>query len=139
MGQAAYTTEGSLAEQVSYPSKKGDADRAAQCLEMVGLAYLAENWGIDRPSVWADHLSGGEAQRIGLARVLYHTQQFAFLDESTSALNVALEKQCLQAVRDQGITPISVSVRPTTREFHDELLTLGGPRDDGRWELKKCR
>lgn len=137
VGQAAYATEGSLLEQVAYPLQTADQDRVRECLAKVGLEYLTENWGLDEPCAWATRLSGGEMQRLGLARVLYHRQRFAFLDESTSALNVGLEQQCLQAVKEEGITPISVSVRPTSHGFHNQKLLLSGAQSGGKWELKK--
>jgi len=137
VGQTAYATEGPLLEQVAYPLQSADRDLVRECLAKVGLEYLTENWGLDEPCAWATRLSGGEMQRLGLARVLYHRQRFAFLDESTSALNVGLEQQCLQAVQEAGITPISVSVRPTSHGFHNQKLLLSGAQGGGKWELKK--
>jgi len=137
VGQAAYATEGTLQEQVIYPLQDGERKRAFECLQAVGLEYLAERFGMNGPSAWAEHLSGGEMQRLGLARVLYHRQSFAFLDESTSALNVALEQHCLEAIGRAGITPISISVRPTSHAFHDQLLTLAGTPEDGKWTITK--
>ncbi len=70
--------------------------------------------------------SSGEQQRLGLARLLYQRPTFALLDESTSAMDVALEEHCMRAVRAAGISCVSVGHRPTLIPFHTTVLTLDG-------------
>jgi putative ATP-binding cassette transporter len=70
--------------------------------------------------------SGGEQQRLGFARLLYQRPAFALLDESTSAMDVALEEHCMRAALAAGITCVSVGHRPSLRAFHACCLTLDG-------------
>jgi ABC-type uncharacterized transport system fused permease/ATPase subunit len=70
--------------------------------------------------------SGGEQQRLGFARLLYQRPMFALLDESTSAMDSALEEHCMRAATAAGITCVSVGHRPTLRAFHASCLTLDG-------------
>jgi putative ATP-binding cassette transporter len=70
--------------------------------------------------------SGGEQQRLGFARLLYQRPAFALLDESTSAMDVALEEHCMRAALAVGITCVSVGHRPSLRAFHACCLTLDG-------------
>jgi ABC-type uncharacterized transport system fused permease/ATPase subunit len=70
--------------------------------------------------------SGGEQQRLGFARLLYQRPAFALLDESTSAMDVALEEHCMRAALAAGIACVSVGHRPSLRPFHTSCLTLDG-------------
>lgn len=75
---------------------------------------------------WSETLSGGEQQRVGFARLLYHAPRFALLDESTSAMDVALERHVMEVCRSRGITCVSVGHRPTLKAFHEVHLYLDG-------------
>jgi len=133
-GQQPYATEGSLLEQVSYPLvAQANEKRALVALEAVGLEYLVGRYGLHTPSVWVEHLSGGEMQRLSVARLLFHGPTFAFLDEATNALDVALEQKCLGAASEAGVTSISVSQRETAWVFHKQLLCL----DNGTGKLSE--
>ena len=90
--QRPYLVNGSLRDQVMYPLP-GDSARDADVLEALSRVNLlklvrANPRGLDRaPHDWADVLSGGEKQRVGLARLYFHKPRYAVLDEATSAIN----------------------------------------------------
>ena len=98
--QRVYLPPGTLRDQVIYPHTKNYMMRKMRVgdnnlrvlLRKVHLEYLIEReGGFDVENDWNDVLSGGEKQRISLARMLYHKPVFAVLDDSTSAVSVDVE------------------------------------------------
>lgn len=95
-------------------------DDLAQHLERVQLSYLLQrDQGWDTVADWMDILSGGEKQRIAMARLFYHQPQFAILDECTSAVSVDVEGSMYQYCRDVGISLFTVSHRKSLWKHHD--------------------
>ena len=92
--QKPYLSLGTLRDQVIYPHSKQQMEHQGmddahlmELLNKVMLEYLVETRDDGWESVddWADVLSGGEKQRLAMARLFYHRPQFAILDECTSA------------------------------------------------------
>jgi putative ATP-binding cassette transporter len=135
--QKPYIPIGSLRAAVTYPAAANtysDED-IRKALVDVRLAGLAE--GLDREETWSQRLSGGEQQRIALARALLTRPDWLFLDESTSALDEKLEAELygILATRLPKTTIVSIGHRSTLAAFHTRRLDMtaeGGhftPRD----------
>lgn len=75
-------------------------------------------------------LSGGEKQRIGLARAFLHNAPFLLLDEPTSSLDSLNEAVILKALREaaKDRTVLLVSHRPSTMCIAGRTLSMAGGR-----------
>jgi putative ATP-binding cassette transporter len=124
--QKPYIPIGSLRDAVAYPgaaAEFGDeAIRAA--LADVGLDALADR--LDDRQNWSMQLSGGEQQRLAIARALLHRPDWLFLDEATAALDEAGERRLygLLEQRMPRATIVSIAHRPTVAAFHRRRFSL---------------
>lgn len=126
------------------PLPSDEAMRRALLAVKLGPLVDRVNGNLDAKSDWASVLSLGEQQRLAFARVLLAKPRLLLMDESTSALDTFNEKQVYNALRDAGITYVSVGHRPTLLSFHQRVLLLHGNEEgdgehgSGTWELKPC-
>lgn len=139
--QRPYMTLGTLRDQVIYPDSKEemrnkgyDDDQLLDILRKVQLENILEReGGWDTIQDWMDVLSGGEKQRMAMARLFYHKPQFAILDECTSAVSVDVEGMIYQHCRSVGITLFTVSHRKSLWRHHEYYLHMDGR---GKYEFK---
>ena len=70
------------------------------------------------------NLSGGQVQRLLLARALYRKPAILFLDEATSHLDVGMEGRVLHNISQLRITIVSVAHRPDVIERAQQIISL---------------
>lgn len=137
--QKPYMTLGTLRNQIIFPdtqSKMSD-EQLMDILDVVELRYLLDReHSLDSINDWQDVLSGGEKQRMALARLIYHRPQFAILDECTSAVAIDVEQRIYRYLsEDLGCTLLSVSHRvKQLAKFHHLILEFDG---NGSFEFKR--
>ena len=107
-----------FAMRVVGASNKEIRRRVPQVLELVGLA--------DREKRFPAELSGGETQRLMLARALYKDGPIIALDEPTAALDPIAENDIYQKYSSmtQGRTSLFISHRLASTRFCDRIIML---------------
>lgn len=128
IAQRPYLPEGPLRDALAYPDA---ADRYSdvqlrQALQDALLPGLVD--ALDTSAVWASTLSGGEQQRLAVARVLLKRPAWVFADEASSALDKAAEahlyQQLVQLAQAEGGALVSVAHRDSVRAFHTTRWVL---------------
>jgi putative ATP-binding cassette transporter len=135
--QRPYIPIGSLRGAISYPSVEGAHNDAAlaAALEAVRLPQLRDR--LDEEANWSQILSGGEQQRLAVARALLARPDWLFLDEATSALDEPLEAAVYAAIREKlpETTIVSIGHRSSLVAMHDRRIDMH-LRDDGLYSVK---
>ncbi len=118
-------------------SEDYDRARAEQCLVKAGFGARLEQLpeGLDT-FLYRDfdengvEISGGEAQKIALARVLYQDAPFIVLDEPTAALDPEAEAEVYTKFNDivEDKTAVYISHRLSSCRFCDEIAVFDGGR-----------
>jgi ABC-type multidrug transport system fused ATPase/permease subunit len=126
----------SIAENIAQqPLDKIDKTRLARCLELSGLTEKIESLPdggntllvrIVEPD--AVELSGGETQKLALARALYKHAPIILLDEPTAALDPIAESEMYgrYAELTKGKTSVYISHRLASTRFCDRIIMLDG-------------
>ncbi|GIZ42183.1 hypothetical protein CKM354_000546100 [Cercospora kikuchii] len=143
--QRVYLSHGTLRDQVIYPHTEVDMKEAGRTeMELLGileeskLGYIPDReGGWDTRKMWQDVLSGGEKQRMAIARLLYHEPRYAFIDEGTSAVSSDVEGILYETCKKKGITLITISTRASLKRYHSFTLTLGLGEDASEYEFNR--
>ena len=124
--QRPYIPLGTLREIVTYPRDPASCDTAAvvQALHDVGLGHLEDR--LDADDNWPHGLSGGEQQRVAVARALLAKPAWIFLDEATASLDAESETALYRALQTNlpDATLISIAHRPSVAAFHEGRVTF---------------
>ncbi|MGG5823381.1 ABC transporter ATP-binding protein/permease [Falsiroseomonas sp. HW251] len=119
--QRPYLPLGTLRRAVCYPLDAAaipDAEiRAA--LEAVNLPQLVAR--LDEEDAWDRALSGGEQQRLAVARALLVKPDFLFLDEATASMDPEGEERLYTLLKERlpATAILSIAHRPAVARFHD--------------------
>lgn len=131
--QRPYLSEGTLKEQVIYPNYadtgENDDDTIIEWLEFVDLHDLVKDnpyKALEEVQDWNEVLSGGEKQRIAMARLLFHRPKFAVLDECSSTVSEQMESKFYDECKRLGVSLFTISHRQSLFKFHDYYLKFDG-------------
>lgn len=123
---------GSIAENISCFEENIDQEFVEQCarhsnihdeiMKMpMGYETLVGELGLG--------ISGGQKQRLLIARALYRKPSILFMDEATSHLDISNESHINQAISNLSITRVIVAHRPSTIASADRVIDLSNYRN----------
>ncbi|KAI8341882.1 ABC transporter transmembrane region 2-domain-containing protein [Chlamydoabsidia padenii] len=132
--QRPYLSLGTLRDQILYPDtveemhERGVTDKdLLDILHIVQIGHIVDReggWDVEKE--WTIALSGGDKQRIAMARLFYHSPRYAILDECTSAVSMDIEKIMYTHATALGISLLTVSHRPSLWKYHNYILQYDG-------------
>lgn len=124
--QRPYIPIGTLRGAISYPAIEGaHADEAIRAaLDAVRLPQIKGR--LDEEANWTQMLSGGEQQRLAIARALLDRPDWLFLDEATSALDEPLEEAIYTSLAEMlpATTIVSIGHRSSLNDNHDRRIEM---------------
>ena len=136
--QRPYIPLGTLRGAVVYPNTTDQFPDTVirEALEAAQLGHLATK--LDEVETWDRVLSGGEQQRLAIARALLAKPDWLFLDESTAALDEPSEAAIYRMLRERlpGTTIVSIGHRSTLNALHDRRIDMKAA-GDGRFEPRE--
>ena len=133
--QRPYFPDGPLRDALAYPepAARYSDEQLKTALQDALLPALAER--LEERDNWTQKLSGGEQQRLAIARVLLKQPAWVLADEATSALDVPAEQALytrLKAMTEHaGGALLSIAHRPSVAAFHAQRWQLEPAAPDG--------
>lgn len=129
--QSIFLADASIEENIAIgtPVSEIDKERLSRCIEAAQLKGLISKSTSGLKTIIGERgilLSGGEKQRIGIARALYKQAEILIFDEATSALDKNTEELIINSIYNfkSDLTIISVAHRLTTLKKCDRILKL---------------
>jgi ATP-binding cassette subfamily B protein RaxB len=119
--------QGTVADNISFFDAPVDMERVKQAAAKANVARDVEAMPMGYYSLLAEaamDISGGQKQRLFIARAIYHEPKVLFLDEATSHLDSESERLVSQAVQAMKMTRVLIAHRKETIATADRVLTL---------------
>ena len=126
---------GSVALNVSQSIDGGDREKVKECIRKAGLTKKIESLPNGYDTMLNRHimeedateLSGGETQRLMLARALYKDAPVVILDEPTAALDPIAEADLYSKYNEmtEGCSSLYISHRLASTRFCDRIILIG--------------
>lgn len=123
----------SLEENISIARAGKNRERLAKALQVSHVIDFIDKLPSGLKTLIGEkgfRLSGGEKQRVGLARAIYKQPQLLLLDEATSHLDLESEKKIQESLHEffQTVTAIVIAHRLTTIKEMDRIVVI----EDGK-------
>lgn len=119
--------QGTVADNISFFDAPMDMARVVKAAEKANIATEVRAMPMQYYSLLAEaaqDISGGQKQRLFIARAIYHEPKVLFLDEATSHLDSLSEGMVSQAVKAMDMTRVLIAHRRETIATADRVLVL---------------
>jgi len=120
---------GSIAENIAFFDARLDQKRLEECARLAAVHEEIMAMPMGYATLIGDMgtaISGGQKQRLLLARALYKQPKLLFLDEATSHLDVQRESIVNEGIRNLPLTRVIVAHRPQTIASAERVVVLDG-------------
>jgi ATP-binding cassette subfamily B protein len=128
------------------PDRAGDEDLLHRALEVAHITDFLPRLPDGLETVIGEKgikLSGGEKQRVGIARAIFKDPQMLFLDEATSHLDLESEEKIRDSLHQffQSVTAVVIAHRLTTIREMDRIIVIEDGRiiEEGSFELLRAK
>ena len=131
--QESFLFNGSIMENIAYAKPEATFEEIMEASKVAN----AHNFILAKPDGYdtivgerGSRLSGGEKQRISIARAILHDPKILILDEATSSVDIETERQIQEAISRlvKGRTTFAIAHRLSTLRNADRLIVM----DDGK-------
>ena len=131
MSQKLFFSNSSIKENIAFgfPKKEIDMKLINEVSNLAKISNYVESLPFGYETIIGEgggNLSGGQLQRIALARALYRKPNVLIFDEITSALDIKTEEEVLSSIQslDKNITIIMIAHRKSTLRNCDKVIEI---------------
>ena len=129
--QNIFLLDATIEKNIAFSEKEADIDinLVRDCAKQAQLDKFINNSSLGYQTMVGERgvkLSGGQLQRIGIARALYKKASILVFDEATSALDYETEEEVMKSIQalSNDLTIFIVAHRLSTIEFCDNVINL---------------
>ncbi len=128
VSQDIYLADDTLNKNIAFgvEEKKINLHRVNEVCKQTNLEDFLRYHGNSNKTLgyMANRVSGGQMQRLSLARALYHNPQLLVLDEFTSNLDKITEEKILNEISNIRITKVIISHNENIKKYCDQIIKL---------------
>ena len=131
VSQSIYLSDSSIKENIAFGIDKKNIsnERVSEAARKAQISNIIESWSEKFNTQVGERgvkVSGGQMQRIGIARALYKDAEILVLDEATSALDSKTEKKVINSIKniDSNLTIIMIAHRLSSLKNCDYIIEL---------------
>ncbi len=140
--QNIYLEDDSIKNNIAYGEydeeiNNNNLSKSIQSAQLGNFINSLENGLSTKVGENGSKLSGGQIQRIGIARALYFNPEILILDEITSSLDTITEQQILNVIKNlkKEMTIILITHRKSTMVICDEIFELNNKKIEKKNEI----